>query len=172
MHATGNDEDYVLSAIKGGYRILGFSDHTPWKYRTAVSYTHLVVESTGLFLSKDKAQAHIDAGAKYVVMSAPSKDDTPMFVCGVNAVSYTHLDVYKRQILFSSLFSCFLCGRLFGRSLGLCRFFCGRFSCSLALFLFCSLYTCQVSRRYASAHFMSAISPTMFARRGRGAARN
>jgi len=43
-----------------------------------------VVESTGLFLSKDKAQAHIEAGAKYVVMSAPSKDDTPMFVCGVN----------------------------------------------------------------------------------------
>ena len=36
-----------------------------------------VVESTGLFLSKDKAQAHIEAGAKYVVMSAPSKDDTP-----------------------------------------------------------------------------------------------
>ena len=34
MHATGDDEDYVLSAIKGGYRILGFSDHTPWKYRT------------------------------------------------------------------------------------------------------------------------------------------
>jgi len=47
-----------------------------------------VVESTGLFLSKDKAQAHIDAGAKYVVMSAPSKDDTPMFVCGVNLGSY------------------------------------------------------------------------------------
>jgi glyceraldehyde 3-phosphate dehydrogenase len=47
-----------------------------------------VVESTGLFLSKDKAQAHIDAGAKYVVMSAPSKDDTPMFVCGVNQDSY------------------------------------------------------------------------------------
>ncbi len=34
MHATGDDEEYVLSAIKGGYRILGFSDHTPWKYRT------------------------------------------------------------------------------------------------------------------------------------------
>jgi len=43
-----------------------------------------VVESTGLFLSKDKAQGHIDAGAKYVVMSAPSKDDTRMYVCGVN----------------------------------------------------------------------------------------
>ena len=47
-----------------------------------------VVESTGLFLSKDKAQAHIEAGAKYVVMSAPSKDDTPMFVCGVNEKTY------------------------------------------------------------------------------------
>ena len=47
-----------------------------------------VVESTGLFLSKDKAQAHIEAGAKYVVMSAPSKDDTPMFVCGVDEKTY------------------------------------------------------------------------------------
>lgn len=48
-----------------------------------------VVESTGLFLTKEKAQAHIDAGAKRVVMSAPSKDDTPMFVCGVNLDKYT-----------------------------------------------------------------------------------
>ena len=47
-----------------------------------------VVESTGLFLTKEKAQGHIDAGAKYVVMSAPSKDDTPMFVCGVNNNTY------------------------------------------------------------------------------------
>ncbi len=47
-----------------------------------------VVESTGLFLTKEKAQAHLVAGAKYVVMSAPSKDDTPMFVCGVNEKSY------------------------------------------------------------------------------------
>ena len=47
-----------------------------------------VVESTGLFLTKEKAQGHIDAGAKYVVMSAPSKDDTPMFVCGVNHNAY------------------------------------------------------------------------------------
>ena len=47
-----------------------------------------VVESTGLFLSADKAQAHLEAGAKYVVMSAPSKDDTPMFVCGVNTSEY------------------------------------------------------------------------------------
>jgi len=47
-----------------------------------------VVESTGLFLTQEKAQAHIEAGAKYVVMSAPSKDATPMFVCGVNEKTY------------------------------------------------------------------------------------
>ncbi|MBR3292296.1 MAG: type I glyceraldehyde-3-phosphate dehydrogenase [Bacteroidales bacterium] len=47
-----------------------------------------VVESTGLFLTKEKAQAHIAAGAKKVIMSAPSKDDTPMFVFGVNQDKY------------------------------------------------------------------------------------
>jgi glyceraldehyde 3-phosphate dehydrogenase len=47
-----------------------------------------VVESTGLFLTKEKAEAHLKAGAKYVVMSAPSKDDTPMFVYGVNHKTY------------------------------------------------------------------------------------
>ena len=48
-----------------------------------------VVESTGLFLTKEKAEAHIKAGAKRVVMSAPSKDATPMFVMGVNHKSYS-----------------------------------------------------------------------------------
>ena len=43
-----------------------------------------IVESTGLFLSKDTAQAHLNAGAKKVILSAPPKDDTPMFVMGVN----------------------------------------------------------------------------------------
>jgi glyceraldehyde 3-phosphate dehydrogenase len=47
-----------------------------------------VVESTGLFLTKETCQAHIVGGAKRVVMSAPSKDDTPMFVCGVNHKEY------------------------------------------------------------------------------------
>ena len=47
-----------------------------------------VVESTGLFLTKEKAEALIQAGAKRVIMSAPSKDDTPMFVYGVNNKKY------------------------------------------------------------------------------------
>ncbi|MGD8576972.1 MAG: type I glyceraldehyde-3-phosphate dehydrogenase, partial [Thiohalophilus sp.] len=48
----------------------------------------IVVESTGLFLTEETAQKHIDAGAKKVVMSAPSKDGTPMFVYGVNHSEY------------------------------------------------------------------------------------
>ncbi len=59
-----------------------------------------VVESTGLFLTQEKAQAHIEAGAKYVVMSAPSKDATPMFVCGVN------FDKYEKGTQFVSNASC------------------------------------------------------------------
>ena len=48
----------------------------------------VVIESTGLFLDKVTAQKHLDAGAKKVVLSAPSKDDTPMFVYGVNDKTY------------------------------------------------------------------------------------
>ena len=55
-----------------------------------------VVESTGLFLTNEKAEAHIKAGAKRVVMSAPSKDDTPMFVMGVNN------DTYKGEAIISN----------------------------------------------------------------------
>jgi glyceraldehyde 3-phosphate dehydrogenase len=48
----------------------------------------IVIESTGLFLTKEKAELHIKAGAKKVILSAPSKDDTPMFVYGVNEKTY------------------------------------------------------------------------------------
>ncbi len=48
----------------------------------------IVIEATGLFLTKEAAQKHITAGARKVIMSAPSKDDTPMFVFGVNDSAY------------------------------------------------------------------------------------
>jgi glyceraldehyde 3-phosphate dehydrogenase len=48
----------------------------------------IVIESTGLFLDKETASAHLKAGAKKVILSAPSKDDTPMFVFGVNDKTY------------------------------------------------------------------------------------
>jgi glyceraldehyde 3-phosphate dehydrogenase len=53
----------------------------------------VVVESTGLFLTDETARKHITAGAKKVVLSAPSKDDTPMFVCGVNISDYAGQDI-------------------------------------------------------------------------------
>lgn len=53
----------------------------------------VVVESTGLFLTDETARAHIAAGAKKVVLSAPSKDDTPMFVMGVNHDTYAGQDI-------------------------------------------------------------------------------
>ena len=56
-----------------------------------------VIESTGLFLARDKAEAHIKAGAKRVVLSAPSKDETPMFVYGVN-----HKEYKKEMDIFSN----------------------------------------------------------------------
>lgn len=59
-----------------------------------------VIESTGLFLTKETCAGHIKAGAKRVVMSAPSKDDTPMFVMGVNHKSY------KADMQFVSNASC------------------------------------------------------------------
>jgi glyceraldehyde 3-phosphate dehydrogenase len=48
----------------------------------------IVVESTGIFLTKETAEKHLAAGAKKVILSAPSKDDTPMFVFGVNDTTY------------------------------------------------------------------------------------
>jgi len=59
-----------------------------------------VVESTGLFLDQEKAKGHVAAGAKKVIFSAPPKDDTPMFVMGVNHTSY------KKDLTFISNASC------------------------------------------------------------------
>ena len=74
--------------IVNGKEIRVTAERNPADLKWDAVGAEYVVESTGLFLTKEKAQAHIQAGAKYVVMSAPSKDDTPMFVCGVNEKTY------------------------------------------------------------------------------------
>ena len=75
--------------VVNGREIPVFAERNPADLPWGEIGAEYVIESTGLFLTKEKAQAHIDAGAKHVVMSAPSKDDTPMFVCGVNENAYT-----------------------------------------------------------------------------------
>ena len=74
--------------IVNGHAIRVTAEKDPANLKWNEVGAEYVVESTGLFLTEEKAQAHIAAGAKYVVMSAPSKDATPMFVCGVNTDTY------------------------------------------------------------------------------------
>ncbi len=81
-------EDGML--IVNGKKIRVTSEPNPANLKWGEVGAEYVVESTGLFLTKERALGHIDAGAKKVVMSAPSKDDTPMFVMGVNNKSYTN----------------------------------------------------------------------------------
>ena len=77
------------SLIVNGKSIRVTAEKDPANLRWSEVGAEYVVESTGLFLTKEKAAGHIQAGAKHVVMSAPSKDDTPMFVMGVNHETYT-----------------------------------------------------------------------------------
>ncbi|MFI3302951.1 MAG: type I glyceraldehyde-3-phosphate dehydrogenase [Rikenellaceae bacterium] len=76
------------SLIVNGNAIRVTAERNPADLKWDAVGAEYVVESTGLFLTEEKAQMHIEAGAKYVVMSAPSKDATPMFVCGVNTDTY------------------------------------------------------------------------------------
>ncbi|GAF03861.1 type I glyceraldehyde-3-phosphate dehydrogenase [Saccharicrinis fermentans] len=76
--------------VVNGSEIRVTAERNPADINWGAVEAEYVVESTGLFLTKEKAQGHIDAGAKKVVMSAPSKDDTPMFVMGVNNTKYTN----------------------------------------------------------------------------------
>ncbi|MDO4548607.1 MAG: type I glyceraldehyde-3-phosphate dehydrogenase, partial [Clostridia bacterium] len=85
----GTVESTENSIIVNGHEIPVFSEKNPADLPWGKVGAEYVVESTGLFLTKEKAQGHIDGGAKKVVMSAPSKDDTPMFVMGVNNNTYT-----------------------------------------------------------------------------------
>jgi len=75
--------------VVNGQEIRVTSEKSPANLKWNEVGAEIVVESTGLFLTKETAQGHIDAGAKRVVMSAPSKDDTPMFVMGVNESKFT-----------------------------------------------------------------------------------
>ena len=111
---TGSIEVKDGQLVVNGKTIRVTAEKNPADLKWGEIGAEYVVESTGLFLTKEKAQGHIDAGAKYVVMSAPSKDDTRMYVCGVNEKTYTKgeqfvsnascttnclaPDVYKRQV--------------------------------------------------------------------------
>ena len=97
----GNDEDSTVTVDGKVVKVLSDKSYRdasliPWG-ELGVDY---VLECTGAYLTKEKCQAHIDAGAKVVIMSAPAKDDTPTFVCGVN------LDEYTPDMQFVSNASC------------------------------------------------------------------
>ncbi len=91
VHGRFNGE---ISAADGklivnGKEISVYAERNPADIGWAACGAEYIVESTGVFLTAEGAQGHIDAGAKKVVMSAPSKDGTPMFVMGVNHETYT-----------------------------------------------------------------------------------
>jgi glyceraldehyde 3-phosphate dehydrogenase len=90
MHGkfAGTVDSKENAIIVNGKEIPVYAERDPAQIPWGKIGAEYVVESTGLFLTKEKSQAHITAGAKHVVMSAPSKDDTPMFVMGVNQNTY------------------------------------------------------------------------------------
>lgn len=75
--------------VVNGKKIRVSSEKNPADLKWDEIGADYIVESTGLFLTKETAEGHLKAGAKKVIMSAPSKDDTPMFVMGVNHKTYT-----------------------------------------------------------------------------------
>ncbi len=79
--------------IVNGKAIRVTSERNPAALNWGAVGADVVLESTGLFLTDASARAHIEAGARKVVLSAPSKDDTPMFVMGVNHQSYAGEDI-------------------------------------------------------------------------------
>ncbi len=79
--------------VVNGKTIRVTSERNPEDLKWNAINVDVVVESTGFFLTDDTARKHISAGAKKVVLTAPSKDDTPMFVCGVNQEAYIGQDI-------------------------------------------------------------------------------
>ena len=90
MHGQFNGTIEVKDGklVVNGHAIRVTAEKDPANLKWDEVGAEYVVESTGLFLTKELAEKHIQAGAKRVVMSAPSKDDTPMFVMGVNNKEY------------------------------------------------------------------------------------
>ncbi|BEV35646.1 type I glyceraldehyde-3-phosphate dehydrogenase [Synechococcus sp. M16CYN] len=81
------------SLIVNGKKIRISSERNPKTLHWGDIGADYILESTGFFLTDETARSHIEAGAKRVVMSAPSKDDTPMFVMGVNHKNYANEDI-------------------------------------------------------------------------------
>jgi len=79
--------------VVNGQKIRVSAERDPANLKWDEVEAEVVVESTGFFLTDETARKHIEAGAKKVVLSAPSKDATPMFVCGVNTDSYAGQDI-------------------------------------------------------------------------------
>ena len=75
--------------VVNGNKIRITSEKEPSNLKWAEINAEYIVESTGLFLTKESTQGHINSGGKKVIITAPSKDNTPMFVMGVNHSSYT-----------------------------------------------------------------------------------
>ncbi|MCQ2136658.1 MAG: glyceraldehyde 3-phosphate dehydrogenase N-terminal domain-containing protein, partial [Bacteroidales bacterium] len=80
-HEIKVEENFL---IVDGQKIQVFAEKDPSQITWGALDVDVVVESTGFFLTEELASAHLAAGAKKVIMSAPSKDATPMFVYGVN----------------------------------------------------------------------------------------
>jgi glyceraldehyde 3-phosphate dehydrogenase len=85
---NGTIETADGALIVDGKKVRVTSEKDPANLKWDAVGAECVVESTGLFLTKETAEGHLKAGAKKVILSAPSKDDTPMFVCGVNTDAY------------------------------------------------------------------------------------
>ena len=81
------------SLVVNGSKIRITAERDPSDLAWGDVEAEVVVESTGFFLTDETARKHIDAGAKKVILSAPSKDSTPMFVCGVNTDAYAGQDI-------------------------------------------------------------------------------
>lgn len=96
----GSIEVKENTLIVNGKKIRVTAEKEPANLKWDEIGAEYIVESTGLFLEKSKSEGHIKAGAKKVIMSAPSKDDTPMFCFGVNN------EVYRPGMIYVSHASC------------------------------------------------------------------